>query len=172
MKFRKLILIVFFHIILNGIEAYCSDIYIYSNGSDTTDRLYFTVTKSNKNEFTLFRIRDLDSLGFEKKNSNIILILKGDSEIARIIVPSSEEIKNFQIAEIKKSASGFNIISSWGGGNWLWDVINHFEFRGNDCYLVRTSITQYGPNKVPRKIHKVSKPAIRAAEFTFEKYLD
>ncbi|MFN6327727.1 MAG: hypothetical protein ACK4WA_03050 [Chitinophagales bacterium] len=100
---------------------------------DTIDFIKF---KNKLNGYFLLHSKTIDSL-CEK-----ITIFKNKEIIGTLRLPiPDEELKNFQLIDLKELDNGIEIHCAWGGGEDIYEYKLYLELINNTFYLNKTSVT-------------------------------
>lgn len=96
-----------------------------------------------KYSLMILNTHELDTDGY--RISRIILLEK-KVEIASIQLPSGETVKNFEVNKMQETIEGFVILTSWGGGNYLYNVNFYSDFKGKSFVFTKVETEMYGPD--------------------------
>lgn len=115
-------------------------------------------------------LSDFDKSGHRIKK---IVINQGNKTVASVLLPNSEDIKNFSISEIVEIERGFKIVADWGGGNYFYGREFYFTFKANQFYFDSLEMKSYiqEPEKETKKTKKII-PLIPINKFDIIRYLD
>lgn len=102
-----------------------------------------------------------------------IEVVKNQSLLKIIKLPSVEDVKNFSVSAMIETNDGFKILTNWGGGNYFYKREFSFVFIGNEFYfssLMKESYKQ-NSNKEVRTIEKIH-PLIPLNKFDISLYFE
>ncbi len=140
---------------------------------DTLSILSLQNKKSNFLNYSviLIRLSDLDKSGYRIK---IITVTKNNNEkMATIVLPNSEDVKNFSISKIEQTVTGFKIIANWGGGNYFYRREFYFTNRMNEIYLDSINMNSYiHESEIQNNETKIINPPIPINKFEILNYLN
>jgi hypothetical protein len=116
------------------------------------------------------KLSDFDKSGHRIKK---IVVNQYNETVASILLPNSEDVKNFSISEIAEIERGFKIVVDWGGGNYFYGREFYFTFKDTQFYLDSFEMRSYTqePEKETKRIKKIS-PLIPIDKFDIISYLD
>ncbi|MFY7936402.1 MAG: hypothetical protein ACOVOQ_03415 [Flavobacterium sp.] len=123
--------------------------------------------------FKILRLYNLGNDGNRIDSTNRIELTKDNKTVASIILPNSEDVKNFSTSKIEETKDGFKIVVDWGGGNYFYGREFYFRFKGTQFYLDTIEMSNYiqEAEKEIRKINKIS-PPLPIDKFDIHNYLD
>jgi len=151
-------------------------------------------TKENNKETTVIsQIKNIDTLSVIKLNAkkyadaqyqvlklyNIdndvtsIEIVKNKDLLNTIKLPGSEDMKNFSVNKIVEINKGFQILVSWGGGNYFYKRKFNFVYNENGFYfssLVKGNYTKNSDKEII--ISEQIYPPIPLRNFDISLYLE
>lgn len=108
------------------------------NGAvDTVLTVKMDQIKSSGHGYSLIYLRN--SVSMEKE----IRLIEDDVFKGSIRVPSSDEVKNISVAKMIQHSSGFEVMITWGGGNYLYAVSFYFLHDNGEFYLNRVNRETY-----------------------------
>ena len=117
----------------------------------------------------------LELSDFDKSGHSIkkIAVTQNNKTVASILLPNSEDVKNFSISEIAETERGFKIVVDWGGGNYFYGRKFYFTIKGNQFYLDSLEMNSYTQEREKEtKTTKKINPPIPIGKFDIISYLD
>ncbi len=112
--------------------------------------------------------------GFTKEGEFVkkLLISKNRKDIVSIVLPSSEEVKNFD-ANIKKYRTGFILETLYGGGENFYTRSFYFKCIKGNLFLYKIVGTHIIPNSDKKLVNtKNIRPQINVRNFNIQYYLE
>lgn len=112
--------------------------------------------------------------GFTKEGEFVrkLLINKNRESIVNIVLPSSEDVKNFN-ANIKKCKTGFILESFYGGGDNFYTRSFYFKCIKGNLFLYKIVGTHTIPDSDKKVVNtKNIKPEINIRNFNIRSYLE
>lgn len=112
--------------------------------------------------------------GFTKEGEFVkkLLISKNRKDIVSIVLPSSEEVKNFK-ANIKKYRTGFILETLYGGGENFYTRSFYFKCIKGNLFLYKIVGTHIIPNSDKKLVNtKNIRPRINVRNFNIQYYLE
>lgn len=112
--------------------------------------------------------------GFTKEGEFVkkLLISKNRKDIVSIVLPSSEEVKNFD-ANIKKYRTGFILETLYGGGENFYTRSFYFKCIKGNLFLYEIVGTHIIPNSDKKLVNtKNIRPQINVRNFNIQYYLE
>lgn len=112
--------------------------------------------------------------GFTKEGEFVkkLLISKNRKDIVSIVLPSSEEVKNFK-ANIKKYRTGFILETLYGGGENFYTRSFYFRCIKGNLFLYKIVGTHIIPNSDKKLVNtKNIRPQINVRNFNIQYYLE
>ena len=101
-----------------------------------------------------------------------LLISKNRKDIVSIVLPSSEEVKNFN-ANIKKYRTGFILETLYGGGENFYTRSFYFKCIKGNLFLYKIVGTHIIPNSDKKLVNtKNIRPQINVRNFNIQYYLE
>lgn len=90
-----------------------------------------------------------------------------------IELPNSEDVKNFSIDSIFETKKGFDILASWGGGQYFYRRIFSFIYKNDRFYFYCIARENYkeNSNKEVSNIERIM-PMIPLNKFDITYYID
>ncbi len=110
---------------------------------------------------------------FSETLGDQVQLLKDDNVVTTMSLPiSNVEVKNFSLNKFEETNKGFNFHISWGGGNYLYQSIFHFEYKEDMFYLSKVRKKNY-ILKSEKEISKEEKitPPVRIDKFILSEFL-
>lgn len=139
---------------------------------DTASVLLLQNKHYNPFSYNVLRLElsNLDKSGYRIKK---IVLNRDNKTIGSILLPNSEDVKNFSISKIAETRSGFKIVVDWGGGNYFYQRVFYFAFKDKQFYFVGLEMKSYEQDteKEIKTTKKIS-PPIPINKFDIINYLD
>ena len=140
--------------------------YVVISGNSSSLALKNSIYKDNT-----YKLLYLKTYG--ESSGDKVQLLRNDSIITTVSLPiSNVEVTNFSLNKIEETNKGFNFHISWGGGNYLYQSIFHFEYKEDMFYLSKVRKKNY-ILKSEKEISKEEKitPPVRIDKFILSEFL-
>ena len=140
--------------------------YVVISGNSSSLALKNSIYKDNK-----YKLLYLKTYG--ESSGDKVQLLRNDSIITTVSLPiSNVEVTNFSLNKIEETNKGFNFHISWGGGNYLYQSIFHFEYKEDMFYLSKVRKKNY-ILKLEKETSEEEKiiPPVRIDKFILSEFL-
>lgn len=108
-------------------------------GSQPTQQELYTVEIDTQRVFHVSR--ECDAIQVRDLGNRRILIYRNGVYNSLLKIPSSSDVKNLKVSNLKESKSGIELFINWGGGNYLYDNVYCFKDSASKYFLTRVKST-------------------------------
>ena len=118
---------------------------VLPTGIDTLIILKLLNKRHGQQKYSLVMV-NTPELDADSNRIKRISLTTNNVEIASLHLPNSENVKNFEVYKIQETSDGFVILTTWGGGNFIYNVNFYSEFKGNSFVFTKVETEMYGPD--------------------------